>query len=238
MEKTIKAGVRRNGADHLRTNQYRVKRVHNETHDTFTLYLESINGTREFGFEAGQFNMLYVYGIGEIPISISGDPSRPEFLVHTTRAVGTVTKAMRELKRGDVVGIRGPYGASWPLDSLEGRDVVFIAGGIGLAPLRPAMYHVLSRRELYGKVVLLYGTRTPIDILFRKELETWKSRFDLDVYVTVDRAIGNWRGYVGVVTLLVSRAPYTPRDTVSLVCGPEIMMRYSIMELEKTRREP
>ncbi len=212
---------------------YQVKRVLNETHDTFTLHLEPRDGSAEFSFSAGQFNMLYVFGIGEIPISISGDPNRPDQLVHTTRAVGTVTKAMRTLKRGDLIGVRGPYGTSWPLELLEGKDVVFIAGGIGLAPLRSAMYHVLSCREKYGKVVLLYGTRTPIDILYRKELEKWKSRFDLDVYVTVDRAIGTWRGYVGVVTSLVSRAPYDPRNTVVFVCGPEVMMRFSILELSK-----
>jgi NAD(P)H-flavin reductase len=219
--------------DPMRTYPYRVKRILNETHDTFTLNLEPVNGGNEFRFRAGQFNMLYVFGTGEIPISISGDPSRPEQLVHTTRSVGTVTKAMRELKRGDVLGVRGPYGSHWPLESLGGKDVVFIAGGIGLAPLRSAMYHVLADREKYGKVVLLYGTRTPIDILYRKELEKWKSRFDLDVYVTVDRAIGAWRGYVGVVTALVSRAPYDPRNTIALVCGPEVMMRFSILELEK-----
>ena len=235
MEKTIKKTNARNGShDPLVTHPYRVKRVQNETHDTFTLYLEPANGTtKNFSFAAGQFNMLYLYGVGEIPISISGDPSNTEQLVHTTRAVGTVTKAMRRLKRGHVIGVRGPFGSDWPLDKLEGKDVVFVAGGIGLAPLRSAMYHVLSQREKYGKVVLLYGTRTPIDILFRKELERWKSRFDLDVYVTVDRAIGAWRGYVGVVTNLVSRAPYDPRNTVAFVCGPEIMMRYSIMDLEK-----
>ncbi len=235
MEKTTELKKNNNGIhDPLLTYPYRVKRINNETHDTFTLLLEPVNGTNEnFSFAAGQFNMLYVYGVGEIPISISGDPARTDQLVHTTRAVGTVTKAMRQLKRGHVIGVRGPYGSEWPLDKLAGKDVVFVAGGIGLAPLRSAMYHIVSQRELFGKGVLLYGTRTPIDILFRKELERWKSRFDLDVYVTVDRAIGAWRGYVGVVTTLLSRAPYDPRNTVALVCGPEIMMRFSIMELKK-----
>jgi NAD(P)H-flavin reductase len=235
MEMTNKKTNRNIGKpDPLITHPYRVKRVQNETHDTFTLHLEPENGTNgNFSFAAGQFNMLYMYGVGEIPISISGDPDKPEQLVHTTRAVGTVTKAMRKLKRGNVIGVRGPLGTDWPLDILEGKDVVFVAGGIGLAPLRSAMYHVVARRELYGKVVLLYGTRTPIDILFRKELERWKSRFDLDVYVTVDRAIGSWRGYVGVVTQLVARAPFDPRNTVTLICGPEIMMRFSIMEFDK-----
>jgi NAD(P)H-flavin reductase len=239
MEATIKKQNRETGiTDPLVTRPFRVKRIQNETHDTFTVHLAPVNGQETFSFGAGQFNMLYIFGVGEIPISISGDPSRPENLVHTTRAVGTVTKAMRQLKRGSMLGVRGPYGTRWPLDKLEGKDVVFVAGGIGLAPLRSAMYHVLAQREKYGKVVLLYGTRTPIDILFRKELERWKSRFDLDVYVTVDRAIGTWRGYVGVVTVLVSRAPFDPRNTVALVCGPEVMMRFSILELEKRGVKP
>lgn len=235
MEKTTELKKNNNGIhDPLLTYPYRVKRINNETHDTFTLQLEPVNGTNgNFSFAAGQFNMLYVYGVGEIPISISGDPARFDQLVHTTRAVGAVTKAMRTLKRGHEIGVRGPYGSNWPLDLLEGKDIVFVAGGIGLAPLRSAMYNIIAQRELFGKVVLLYGTRTPIDILYRKELERWKSRFDLDVYVTVDRAIGTWRGYVGVVTTLLLRAPYDPRNTVALICGPEIMMRFSIMELKK-----
>jgi NAD(P)H-flavin reductase len=239
MEATIKKQNPKNEIiDPLVTRPFRVKRIQNETHDTFTVHLAPVNGQEKFSFGAGQFNMLYMFGVGEIPISISGDPLRPENLVHTTRAVGTVTKAMRQLKRGSMLGVRGPYGTQWPLDKLEGKDVVFVAGGIGLAPLRSAMYHVLAQREKYGKVVLLYGTRTPIDILFRKELERWKSRFDLDVYVTVDRAIGTWRGYVGVVTVLVSRAPFDPRNTVAMVCGPEVMMRFSILELEKRGVKP
>jgi NAD(P)H-flavin reductase len=235
METMIETRNTHNGIiDPLVTQPYRVKRVLNETHDTFTLHLEPENGRdANFSFKAGQFNMLYMYGFGEIPISISGDPDKPQQLVHTTRAVGTVTKSMRQLKRGHVLGVRGPYGTDWPMDELKGRDVVFVAGGIGLAPLRSAMYQVVTRRELYGKVVLLYGTRTPIDILFRKELERWKSRFDLDIFVTVDRAVGAWRGHVGVVTQLVARAPFDPRNTVTLICGPEVMMRFSILEFEK-----
>ncbi|HLA44554.1 MAG TPA: hypothetical protein VJZ27_14010, partial [Aggregatilineales bacterium] len=137
---------------------FEIQRVEHETYDTFTLELRPTDGREEFVFKAGQFNMLYVFGVGEIPISISGDPARPEKLVHTTRAVGTVTKAMRALKKGDVIGIRGPYGSYWNVEEAEGHDVVLVAGGIGLAPLRPALYHLLAHREAYGKIVLLYGT--------------------------------------------------------------------------------
>jgi NAD(P)H-flavin reductase len=212
---------------------YRVRQVVRDTHDTFTLTLQPMNGSPELAFAPGQFNMLYVFGVGEVPISISGDPSKPKTLVHTTRAVGTVTKAMSLLKRGDVMGVRGPFGSPWPIEESSGKDVVIVAGGIGLAPLRPAVYQLLSQRQKYGKVVLLYGTRSPNDILFKRELEQWRSRFDFDVFVTVDRGIGGWRGSVGVVTTLINRAPFDPSNAFAFLCGPEVMMRFTVMELQK-----
>lgn len=212
---------------------YRIERVMKETHDTFTLELRGQDGYRPFTFEPGQFNMLYVYGVGEIPISISGDPARPQQIVHTTRAVGTVTNVMSRLRVGDSLGLRGPFGTAWPVKEAKGQDVVLIAGGIGLAPLRPALYHILSHRDQYGKIVLLYGTRSPDDILFRRELESWRARFDLEVYVTVDYAGGGWHGNVGVVTKLIPGAPFDPSHTVAMICGPEVMMRFSALELQK-----
>jgi NAD(P)H-flavin reductase len=219
--------------DPMVPSPFRVQRVRQETHDTFTLELEPALGEDGFSFQAGQFNMLYVFGVGEVPISISGDPSKDRTLVHTTRAVGAVTKAMRRLKRGDILGVRGPFGSHWPVELAAGSDVVIVAGGIGLAPLRPAMYQLLSQRERYGKVVLLYGARTPEEILFPRELERWRAHFDLEVHVTVDRAMGSWRGNVGVVTTLIHKAPFEARNTAAMVCGPEIMMRFTVMELQK-----
>jgi NAD(P)H-flavin reductase len=212
---------------------FQIRRVKYETEDTFTIELQPLGDLEEFTFLPGQFNMIYVFGVGEIPISISGDPANPRTLVHTTRAVGSVTKAMDKMRRGDILGIRGPYGVPWPVDHANGQDVVFVAGGIGLAPLRPALYEVVAHRERYGKVVFLYGTRTPSDVLFRQELENWRARFDLEIYVTVDRAMSGWRGNVGVVTNLISRAPFDPRNTMAFVCGPEVMMRFTTMELHK-----
>ena len=219
--------------DPMLPQRYRIQQVRREIPDTFTLELEPEDGGDIPQFATGQFNMLYVFGVGEIPISISGDPAKRRPLVHTTRAVGTVSKAMRDLKPGDVIGIRGPFGSSWPIKQAEGKDIVIAAGGIGLAPLRSVMYHIISSREKYGKAVLLYGARTPADILYRRELELWRAHFDLEVYVTVDRATGSWRGSVGVVTRLIPRAPFDPRNTVALVCGPEIMMRFTTAELDK-----
>lgn len=210
---------------------YKINKVQKDTHDTFTLNLIPANGKVIEKFAPGQFNMLYVFGVGEVPISISGNPYHPEILIHTTRMVGSVTKAMNALKTGDVIGVRGPFGSHWPIEKAYGDDVVIVAGGIGLAPLRPILYRVLTNRAKYGKVVLLYGTRTPEDILYRSEIEKLRAQLDLDIHVTVDRATGNWKGNVGVVTKLIQRAPFDPYNTTAFVCGPEIMMRFTVREL-------
>lgn len=210
---------------------FRIMRVIRETRDSFTVELSPAGRTRDISFLPGQFNMLYVFGVGEIPISISGDPYASNALIHTTRAVGSVTKAMKLLRRADVLGVRGPFGAPWPLEEAEGSDIVLIAGGIGLAPIRSALYALLRNREKYGKLVLLYGTRSPDDLLFRRELEQWRSRFDLEVHVTVDRALGPWKGNVGVVTTLIAKAPFDPHSAVAMICGPELMMRFAVHEL-------
>ena len=224
--------------DPMRPVPFSVARIHADNDDTFTLELVPPSGHAMTRFRPGQFNMLYVFGVGEVPISISGDPDRTDTLVHTTREVGAVTRAMRALRVGDAIGVRGPFGTSWPVDAAEGRDVVLIAGGIGLPPLRPALYHVLARRERYGRVMLLYGARTPEDFLFRSELASWRSHLDLEVYVTVDRATGSWRGNVGVVTPIVKRAPIDPRRTVAMICGPEIMIRFACQELARRGVSP
>jgi NAD(P)H-flavin reductase len=211
---------------------FRVKRTALETYDTFTMELEPAQKTN-FKFSAGQFNMLYVFGVGEVPISISGDPNNPLPLIHTTRAVGTVTKAMRNLKKGDLLNIRGPFGSVWPTEVAKGKDVVIVAGGIGLAPLRPVIYEVLGNRSAYGKIVLLYGARTPKDLLYPKELEQWRGRFDMEVGITVDRGTEDWQGDVGVVTRLIPKAVFDPANAVAMVVGPEIMMRFTIQDLQK-----
>ena len=138
-----------------------IRRVRRETPDTFTLDLSPPGGRDHFAFEPGQFNMLYAFGVGEAPISISGDPASPEPLLHTIRVVGSVTRALCHLKKGEMAGVRGPFGTSWPVAAAAGNDVVIIAGGLGLAPLRPALYYLLSHREAYGKIELIYGARTP-----------------------------------------------------------------------------
>lgn len=209
---------------------YRVDRVRRETPDTFTLDMSSLDGPVP-GFRPGQFNMLYVFGKGEVPISISGDPAREGILVHTVRAVGHATRAICSSAKGDVLGVRGPYGSAWPVEQIEGLDLVIVAGGIGLAPLRPALYHILARRKSYGNVCLYYGARTPRDILFSRELHGWRGRFDLDVEVSVDHAAGEPFENVGVVTRMLPSGKFDPVNSAALVCGPEIMMRFAVTDL-------
>ena len=174
--------------------------------------------------------MLYVFGVGEIPISICGDTTRRDAFVHTTRAVGTVSHAMQELVVGDAIGLRGPFGTPWPLDLASGRDVVIAAGGIGLPPLRPMIYAILRERERYGRVALLYGARTPDDLLYARELEQWREQ--IDVHITVDAATSAWNGSVGVVTKLIPRVQFDPATAIAVACGPEVMFRFTAKELE------
>ncbi len=196
-----------------------------ETHDTVSVTLAPADGGPGIAFMPGQFTMLYVFGVGEVPLSISGDPASPEVLVHTVRHVGAVTGAISSLAPGDTVGVRGPYGTAWPLSAAEGGDLVIVAGGIGLAPVRPAILHVLAHRERYGSVSIVYGSRTPTDLLYDDEVHQWRARFDLNVQVTVDRGDDEWMGDVGVVTPMLNRLDFEAPTTTCIVCGPEIMMR-------------
>lgn len=209
----------------------RVVRRWYETPYTWTIEIESEPPGTDAAFEAGQFNMLYAFGVGEIPISVSSDPAATRRLQHTIRAVGSVSAALARLQPDETIGLRGPFGTGWPLDSAAGRDVIIVAGGLGLAPLRPAIYRVLAERQRYGKVSVLYGARSPDDILFRRELARWREDRALNVEVTVDHATDAWRGNVGAVTMLIPRATFDPTDCVAMVCGPEIMMRYAIAAL-------
>ena len=224
-EKTAAAG------DPMVPRIARVRRRQRDLKDVVTLTLELEDGG-ELAFAPGQFNMLTVFGVGEVPISISGDPAKPGGgLVHTIRDVGAVSGALARLGPGDAVGVRGPFGVGWPVAEAKGHDVVILTGGLGLAPLRPVIYSLLANRRLYGKIALLYGARGPEEILFRSELEQWRRLLDIELLVTVDHAETDWYGSVGVVTTLVPRADFDPQSTLAMVCGPEIMMRYGVSAL-------
>ena len=218
-------------ADPMTPRPFRVVSVTEQTSDTVSLELVAATGDGSIDFRPGQFTMVYVYGVGEVPISISGDPAKPRLLHHTVRRVGAVTNAICDLAPDGQIGIRGPFGRGWPTTESGDRDVLIIAGGIGLAPLRPAVFDVLANRERYGSVSLLYGTRTPEDMLFSDDLHEWRSRFDMEAEVTVDRATGTWRGDVGLVTTLLPRVAFDPGNTTAFVCGPDVMMRVVAREL-------
>lgn len=195
-----------------------------ETHDSFTLAVEA---DEPFAFAPGQFNMLYAFGRGEVPISISGDPAVPTRLEHTIRHVGHVTAGLAALEEGDTLGVRGPFGTSWPVAEAQGHDVVVVAGGIGLAPLRSTVLHVLQHRDRYGRVAILYGARTDHDVVFASDLQAWGGRFDVEVRVTVDCGSDVWRGPTGVVTALIQKTDFDPGNSFAMVCGPEVMMRHT-----------
>lgn len=197
--------------------------------DTVTLTIET-EGERA-AYAPGQFNMLTVFGVGESAISLSGDPEASGGFVHTVRAVGAVSQALTELRPGAALGLRGPFGTSWPMAEAVGRDVVVVAGGIGLAPLRPALYRLMAERQRYGRLILLYGARSPEEILFRHEVESWRRRLDFDIEVTVDHAGEDWRGHVGVVTTLMPRIAFDPDHAIAMLCGPEVMMRFATIAL-------
>lgn len=218
-------------ADPMLPDLLPVRAVRRETSDVFTLELDAgAPGGRSFA--PGHFNMLSAIGVGEAAISIDGDPAEPARIVHSIREVGNVTRALGRLKRGDLLGVRGPFGVPWPVEAAVGGDLVLIAGGIGLAPLKPVLHAVAARRAEFGEVSLLYGARTPDDLLFTRELDGWASASRVDVAITVDRAHRGWKGRVGVVTRLFSDVRFEPERTVAMICGPEVMMRFAVRELQ------
>lgn len=200
-------------------------RVENENTRTYDVQIADPEVRKMYRWRPGQFNMLYVPGVGEAAVSISSDPDRPERLSHTIRVVGSVTHAIDRVETGGIIGLRGPFGQGWPLEELEGHDVVMVAGGIGLAPIRPMVYWMLRHREKYKRVILLFGCRSPEDRAYVEELETWEQERSIDVLVTVDNATEGWPGPVGVVTNLLGRLRVNAQRTSVLVCGPKMLNR-------------
>jgi NAD(P)H-flavin reductase len=211
-----------------------IKAKKEETNDTttYTLAFAGDGKQNEYSFQPGQFNMVTLFGIGEAPISLSSDLSKEDSFDHTVRAVGDVTNALAKLSEGDVIGVRGPYGSSWPVEEAKGKNLIIVSGGIGLAPLRPFITNVFENRSDYGKVQILYGARTPDDLLFTDEFESWADNEDTEFLLSVDKIPEGqeWSHNVGVVTTLFSKTEVEPKDTVALTCGPEIMMRFVVFE--------
>lgn len=211
---------------------WRVIEARRELGDTASLVIAPVDAPPDApppAFAPGQFNMLYAFGVGEAAISISAATAAG--VVHTIRGVGATSRALAALRRGDVLGVRGPYGRGWPMEAPAGSDLVFVAGGLGLAPLRPAIHAALARRERWGRVLLLYGARGPGELLWRDEIASWRGA--VDVMLTVDHAEAGWDGAVGVVPALLPRARFDPASAIAMVCGPELMMRFTVIELQK-----
>lgn len=206
---------------------YRVADRRAENHDSVTLWLEPVS-TPLAGFRAGQFTMLYARGIGEVAISVSGSPDAADGqLVQTIRDVGAVSAALTRAAAGDLLGVRGPFGTDWGLDTAKDRDLVIVAGGLGLAPLRPVLLGALANRTDYRRIVLVAGAREPAEFLFTDQLDAWASTPDLELHLTVDRAAPGWTQAVGFVTEPLARLRIEPTRTTAFLCGPEPMMRFS-----------
>ena len=209
----------------------RIQTIRQELSDTATFELvfeEEVFG-KDYRFRPGQFNMLYLPGFGESAISISSDPERLDSISHTVRVAGNVTQALLRHQVGEQILLRGPFGSAWPMDQCRGMDVVIACGGIGLAPLRPAIYHIINHRDDFARVHLLYGARTPDGLLYTDEHEQW-SRSGIEVKTTVDVGDVTWQGHIGVVPLLFDQLKLSPGQTRILTCGPEIMMRFVVFE--------
>ncbi len=210
---------------------FSVRERRSETLDTVTIVLTPHAQSAVLPFRPGQFNMLYVFGVGEVPISICGDPGVMDRYVHTIRSAGRVSHALCGIGPGTAVGVRGPYGVGWPLSEAQGQDVIIVAGGLGLPPLRPLLYELIRDRDRFGRIEVIYGAKTPKDLVFYDEIQRWRARSDLRFQTTVDTAGRDWYGDVGVVTTRLPDVRVEPKRTVAYLCGPEIMMKFTAQAL-------
>lgn len=190
-----------------------------------------LNG-QDLGHQPGQFVEVSLFGIGEAPISISSSPTKKGSFELAVRAVGNVTNALHKLAKGAIIGIRGPFGKGFPVEEMKGKDILFVAGGIGLVPLRSLINYVLDKRSDFGRVLILFGAKTPAEQLFLDELALWRKRSDLEYWETVDRADGKWKGNVGVITTLFPKININPEKTIAVIVGPPVMYRFAILEAQ------
>lgn len=209
--------------------------INQETSDTrtFRIALKDPQKRQEFSFMPGQFVEISVFGVGEAPFGFASSPRMKHCFEITVRRVGSVTAALHELREQDEVGVRGPCGNCFPVEETRGKDVLFVAGGIGLPPLRSLIHYMLEERESFGRILVLYGARTPHDIVYRDELDRWLERKDMELRLTVDVGDETWKGPVGVVTRLFEGMDLDPARTRAFVCGPPIMIHFAVRDLEK-----
>ncbi len=213
----------------------KIKKIIKETHDVKTFQLELVNpeSKKKFNYQPGQFAEFSVFGVGESTFCLASTPTRPEVLECSVKKAGKVTSAIHELWEGDTVGIRGPYGNNFPVKQLKGKNLVFVGGGIGLAPLRSLINFVLDNRGDYGNICLVYGARTPGDLVYKKELEDWDKTPDFATHITVDKSAGNWKGTVGFVPVILGEVAPGAENAVAITCGPPIMIKFVVKELSE-----
>lgn len=211
-----------------------VTEVRPETSDTstFVVTFDDAKMRESFTYLPGQFVELSIFGVGGCPIGIASSPTEKGSLEFCVRAVGTVTNAIHDLEVGDKLGVRGPLGNSWPTEEVEGKDLLFIGGGIGLPPLRSLIHYVLDYRDRYGAVEIVYGARSPQDLVYKQELKEWEKRPDVDLYVTVDAGDESWEGPVGFVPPFLREIDPSPENKVAFTCGPPIMIKLVVEALE------
>lgn len=193
---------------------------------------------KTYRFQAGQFNMLYVFGVGEVAISIVSDPDEPQFLDHTIRIVGRVTNVIGRMNIGDSLGIRGPFGQGWPMQEAKGKDVLVVTGGLGCAPVVGAIEFMFRRRKEYGTIKIIHGVKSPHDLLFRERFDQWRQHSNTEVLLASDEPGKTWHYHVGVVTELFDQVEVDPEKTVVMMCGPEIMMRVAVNMLSHRGLQP
>jgi sulfhydrogenase subunit gamma (sulfur reductase) len=212
-----------------------IERIIDETPGvrTFHFNFKDEKLRQEFTFESGQFGEYSVFGVGEAPFCISSSPTRRDHLEFAVQRVGKVTNALHCLGIGAEIGFRGPYGNSFPLDQLKGKDLVFVGGGIGLAPLRSLIWNVIDNRDKYGQIYIVYGARSPADLCFGYDLDSWGKDKTINVVTTVDRGDESWKGKVGVVPKILEEVAPSSQDAVAIVCGPPIMIRFTFPVLDK-----
>ncbi len=209
-----------------------IRHVRRDTADVFSWEIAPQNGAAAPAFLPGQFNMIYCFGHGDVAISICGEGPDGSVL-HTLRAVSSVTQQLHALEAGAIVGVRGPFGKSWPVDALRGNDMIVVAGGLGIAPLRPLVEWILAHRSDYGHIDIVYGARSPEQLIYADAIARWKNAPDINVHVTVDHADANWHGHAGPVTHLLPILKIDPVRTRAVICGPEVMMRFTAIGLQQ-----
>jgi NAD(P)H-flavin reductase len=226
----------------MMTNIYKpyvmaVDSIRRETPDikTFRLAFQDPAAQTGFQFEAGQFGVFSVFGHGEAPFGIANSPTRGEYVECSVKRVGRVTDALHDLNEGDEVGFRGPYGRPFPIDQMQGKNLVFVGGGIGMAPLRSLLWNCLDRRDQFEHITVVYGARSTADLVYQQELETWSAREDVEMVLTVDPGgeDEHWSGEVGFVPTVLEKADPSPVNAMVITCGPPIMIKFVLVSLGK-----